>query len=81
MLLPNRHTRYIQGMAVITRDVFGTTTLSVAYRDVFSPAPGIITDPTPGVGITDALLTEQGELLLLEDGVTYLALEVGINVS
>jgi hypothetical protein len=56
-------------MAVI-KDVFISTGQTPAYIDVF--LPGQTATPTL---ITDAILTEQGELLLTEDGLHYLALE------
>lgn len=62
-------------MPVVIKDVFISTGQSISYVDVFRPVPGTV------VQITDALLAEDGSLLLTEDGLNYLALEVGINVS
>ncbi len=63
------------------RDVFSNTGQGITYRDVFSPSSPIVTDPGTGTGITDALLMEDGSLLLTEDGLSYLALEVSVSVS
>jgi hypothetical protein len=54
----------------VVKDVFISTGSAPSYIDVFRPVPGTVV-----VEITDALLTEDGQLLLTEDGLNYLALE------